>query len=361
MDRAGGVFVMPELGNVPSEHGTTTARAGSPLTCFGAGFAETRLYYIGADTGIHELTKPASTWHDNTIPFQSAAVNSPLTCYGFDNNDPRVYYVNQNAKITELSFKGTDQGTVTSLPGQLADDSPLTCLGLFAEDSRVYFVGTDRQLHELARDENGEFQDRALPDTKVAAGSGLTCLQTAGQQLVNVFYISATDHRLHVLAYDNVDDPTKTTDQPIDGTAPAPGSALTCFGFDQGGKDNVRVYYLDRQSRINEVARTAGVTKNHVLPYSAMPGSALTCFGTGGGAAQTATRLYYLDSQARVNELGWVNGAWAPKVLPGTADPDSALTCYGFDYAATRLYYIDAQHHVNELAWQTSKFVNTLL
>jgi hypothetical protein len=55
-----------------------------------------------------------------------------------------------------------------------------------------------------------------------------------------------------VLAYDNVDDPGGITNEPFKDTHPAPGSALTSFTM--ADTDNTRVYYLDRQNRINELA-----------------------------------------------------------------------------------------------------------
>jgi hypothetical protein len=88
-----------------------------------------------------------------------------------------------------------------------------------------------------------------------------------------------------------------------------------------------------------------------------MPGSALTCFGVGG----QLTRVYYLDDNAQVNELAWQVGSWSPHRLPWIAARDSALTCYGANGAATRLYYLDADYQVNELAWNGQRFVNTPL
>ena len=340
---------MAAQGDGPGGHAATVARAGSPLTCFGVNRSATRLYFIGVDSGVYELAMTAGGW--NTRNLLTAAPNSPLTCYGFNGHDPRVYFIDPDSHIIELALKA-GQWTSQSLPGRAAHDSPLTCLGLGGKDCRLYYVGTDRRVIELASDQNGNFRNRVL-DVKVAPGSGLTCEQDP-QKLVRVFYVDGTDHLLHVLAYDNVDDPGGTIDEPIDGTDPAPGSALTCFGMDTG---DTRLYYLDRQGRINEMAWSANVRTNHVLHATAMPGSALTCFGVGG----QLTRLYYLDSQARVNELGWSNGNWANHVLPGTAARDSALTCFGFNGMVTRLYYLDAHHRVNELAWQTHQFVNSAL
>jgi hypothetical protein len=232
------------------------------------------------------------------------------------------------------------------LPGEPAPDSPLTCLGRGGTDGRLYYVGQERQIHELVPDQDGNFEDRALPGAAVAPGSDLTCGQDT-QGRVRVVYIGGIDQRLHMVTADGASGA-------IDGTDPAPGTALTCFAMSTG---DIRLYYLDRQSRINEVAWMGEERVSRALPATAMPGSALTCFGSEGDL----TRLYYLDGQARVNELAWAKGRWVNRVLPGTATPDSALTCFGAGWLRTRLYYLDAQHRVNELAWQGNKFVNTLL
>jgi hypothetical protein len=49
----------------------------------------------------------------------------------------------------------------------------------------------------------------------------------------------------------------------FDGTDPAPGSALTCFNVT--GKYDTRVYYLDRQNQINELAWQGGKFVNAPL------------------------------------------------------------------------------------------------
>jgi hypothetical protein len=292
----------------------------------------------------------AGSW--DTSEIISAAPKSPLTCFGFGGIEPRVYFVDLDSHITELAFEA-GQWVVQTLFGRTAPGSPLTCLGLGGKDCRLYYVGTNHQLNRLAPDQNGSFQNLVLPGTKVAPGSGLTCTQGSAAG-VSAFYVDAVDHLLHVIVSDVPEDPTGVFNEAIDGTAPAPGSALTCFTTDT---DDIHVYYLDHQSRINELAWSKKAQKNRVLQATAMPGSALTSFAV----ADKFARVYYLDSQARVNELGVVHGHWANPVVLGTAARDSALTCYGADGTATRLYYLDAQHRVNELAWQTDHFVNTAL
>lgn len=336
------------------------ARAGSALACFGVDHKMTRLYFLGDDGALHGRAFTPRGWDPEDLPGPEEILPSPLACIGRDETDPSVYCVAGSRHIIQLAWNNdVNWWAIHPLAAQVAEDSPLTCVAPAGTDGLLYYVGTDRQLYEVALDVTGHRSPQPVQPTNVAPGSGLTCKQDS-RGLGMVFYIDASDHLLHVAAYTDPAEGQELDTFPIDGTAPAPGSALTCFNMED--KDNTRVYYLDRQSQINELAWNGSDQKNNVLPYKAMPGSALTCFGYGG----LSTRLYYLDDQARVNELAWVHGRWAHKVLPDPATPamaapDSALTCFGANGTTTRLYYLDPDHRVNELAWQTNKFVNTPL
>jgi Fungal fucose-specific lectin len=330
-----------------SRTGAAVPRAGSSLACFGVGGSATRLYFIGIHNELDVLAKTANGWDAGTLDIL-AAPNSPLTCFGFEGNEPRVYFIDPDSRIIEMALKA-GQWTLQTLPGQPAPDSPLTCLGLNGTSTRLYYIGTDRQVHQLAADRNGNFKNETI-GVQVAPGSGLTCHP---ENQANVFYVSSTDNLIHVLTFENPDDPD-ILDFAMDGTHPVPGSALTCFALPGG--IGTRLYYLDDQYRVNEMAWTDDTMVNHPLPAAALPSSALTCFGVGG----QYTRLYYLDHQAQVNELGWSHGSWTNKPLPGTAAPDSDLTCFGVNGTSTRLYYLDAQSRINELAWQTNRFVNSV-
>lgn len=332
----------------------TMAKAGSPLTCFGVDQFFTRLYFVGPDSGLKELAMSADGWWPGA--FFTEPPNSQLTCYGFNGTDPRVFYIGADAKIYLEHLDGSQPG-VKKLPGQPAPNSPVTCLGVGGKGARCYYVDTDQKVHELAENRSGDFsfRNRVLSSDVVVPGSGLTCEQDL-QHLVRVFYVSGADHLLHVSGYDNSDDPDGWTDDRIEKTDPAPNSALTSFGMSNG---DTRVYYLDSENRINEVAWTADELRNHQLDFTARPGSALTCFGVDGQLG----RVYYLDDQAQINELASQDGVWHNNPLNVTAAPDSDLTCFGVERKWTRLYYLDPQHRLNELAWDPTakEFGNTTL
>jgi hypothetical protein len=275
-----------------------------------------------------------------------------MTCFASDDLDILVYYVDPDAKITQLVKRAGEWYPVT-LQWRVADDSPVICV--FGNGFRLYYIGTDRQVHRLFT-LAGTFAEEVMPGTKVAAGSGLACAADSGG-LVMVCYVDATDNDLHVLAETDPNDPDEIVNDAVKGTGPAPGSALTCFN--QEGTDSTRVYFLDRQGRINELAWNGGEQILNRLGCTAMPGSALASFAVEG----RHTRLYYLDDQAQINELAWMDDRWVNRSLQRTAARDSALTCYGVDQKWTRLYYLDPGYRVNELAWDPSnaQFVNTPL
>lgn len=264
-----------------------------------------------------------------------------------------MFYKETDFRIWEV-IPTANLPQVLTLPGLAAPGSPLTCVGLSGTSCRVYYLDPGRQVHEVASKDEASFHDQVVGGAKAVSGSDLTCTADArGEGMA--FYVGAADNQLNAVSSTKPAEGSEIGSSSIDGTDPAPGSALTCFNVT--GRYDTRVYYLDRQNQINELAWTGGDQANQALPYQAMAGSALTCFGVGGEHAQ----LYYLDSQAQVNELAQQDGRWTRNLLPGTAAPDSALACYGASGRATRLYYLDPDYRVNELARQSDKFVNTPL
>jgi hypothetical protein len=84
------------------------------------------------------------------------------------------------------------------------------------------------------------------------------------------------------------------------------GSALACFGWK--GSD-ARVYFLDPNHHVNELAFTTkwqppfDITGNtNAAPAAA--GSDLGCFGVGG----ELSRIYHLDANAALNEMAYEQG-----------------------------------------------------
>jgi hypothetical protein len=337
--------------------GQEPVRPGSPLTSFEFFPEQASVYYIGTNDTVHELRTSGGGWAATDL-FSGTVPGGPLASFALDGTYPRLYYVNTKSQITELAWR-TKQWTIQYLPGVPADDSPLAGPVNVADLNLVYFVGNDRRIYELAGDQTGDFGLRAFPATDVAPGSSL--LAVSQGDWVWVCYLKDGDTKLHALKYAPLTSPFHVFGGPVDGTEPAPGTALAGFGKTDTG--DTRVYYLDRQSRINELTLTVETGTSQVLAYAARPGSALASFGVGGELA----RLYYLDEQAQVTELAWVHGQdgaaphWNHNSLRHPAAADSALTCYGHAGQWTRLYYLDPDHRVNELAWDDTagKFVHT--
>jgi hypothetical protein len=334
-------------------HGATVARAGSTLACFGVNQVAAELYFFGTGTeaGLHQLTQAPGGWKPAPLSGPPCALNSPLACFGFDGTDPRLFYIAENRQIIRLSYLGPEW-MVTRLTSQAAHDSPLTCAGLGGEECRLYYVGADRQVHEQTADKAGTFHGQAIAGTTVTPGSGLTCTQDS-QGLVTAFYIEDTDRCLHALTCLGPGKEPEIQNLRIEGTGPAPGSALACVYLPIA--DLTCIFYLGPRNHVNVVVWSAADHVIQTMPGKAMPSSALTSFAVGGDKP----RLYYLDTAARVTELAQIGNDWAaPKALTGAVARDSALTCYGYQGTDTRLFYQDAQHRVSELAWENHQFTN---
>jgi hypothetical protein len=354
---------MAAQGSGTGQHGViaTTAQAGSPLTCFGVNQQQTRLYLIH-DTNIWELAETANGWPQASV-FGGATPgrDSSLISFGVGGIHPHVFYTDRAGQLSDLQPDDLPWGQLSI---QVTKGSPLAGLALREQDYRVFYVGADGVLCELVADAGTARHEEILRGARPAPGSKLACTQNS-QGLTAVFYVDAADNLLHALHHTSVQVPLKFENEPIKETAPAPGTALTCFTMT--GTDDARAYYLDGQGQIIEVQwkKSTSVMTAHPLHYQAMPGSALTCFGVEG----KWTRLYYLDDQARVSELAWIRGEhgapghWNRTPLGYTAALDSDLTCYGAGGKWTRLYYLDPQHRVNELAFDgtTRKFVHNPL
>ena len=333
---------------------TTTAQAGSALACCGVNQQQTRLYLIRQlDGNIGELADTADGWQSADYAGARPAASSALACCGVGGVHPHAFYLDQAAQLVELQ---PDAPSDDPLPIEVADGSPLAGLALGEKDYRLFYVNADRVLYELVADDGSARYQEILNGSSAAPGTRLACTHDS-RGLVTVFYVDAADNLLHALHHTSVQVPGEFGNEPIKGTDPAPGTALTCFTMT--GTNDARAYYLDGQGQIIEVQwkKSTNALTVHPLHYQAKPGSALTCFGVGG----LHPRLYYLDDQAEVTELAWQDGAWHQHSLHVTAAPDSDLTCYGADGKWTRLYYLDPQYRVNELAYDgtAKKFVNT--
>jgi hypothetical protein len=263
-----------------------------------------------------------------------------------------------------------DTGT-TALGGSAAvsaTPSPLACFGVNGSNARVYFFDSISHVSELA------WQDRFVdtsPDittqtqaNNAGAGSGLACFGVNGSD-ARVYYLDVNNHLIE-LAWAGGWQVPATDISAQTGAAPVAGSALACFGVNGSAS---RVYYLDKNYHVNEVAWHNGwkqpptdITQQFGAP-PAIAGSALACLAVNG----TDARVYYFAGGIDVYELQWSNGQWTPNQLTGgglaggpSALPaaKNALACFRVDGGNSRAYYLvnnlnfmSNENNVYELAW----------
>jgi len=182
-----------------------------------------------------------------------------------------------------------------------------------------------------------------------------------------VYFLDQSNH-VNELAWEN-DGWVNTGDLTAKTGASAGTARSALMGFPVADYA-ARVYFLDQNSHVNELAwenngwvNTGDLTaKTGASP--AWPATALMGFPV----ANDAARVYFLDQNNHVNELAWdytVPNGWGntgdltAKTGASPAMPGSALMGFPVaDYAA-RVYFLDQNNHVNELAWENNGWINT--
>ena len=294
-------------------------------TCFGVGGTDTRVYYLDDNGSVVEIGWNAGGWYyadlGNNVAGGAppAQLGSPLTCFGVGGQNPRVYYLDDNGHVIELATdqSNNENGAVwyyndisnyTGAP-PAGFGSQLTCFGVGGLASRVYYQDGSGHINELGY-ENGWYVNDITAATganPAAYGSGLTCFGVAGFD-TRVYYQDGSRH-INELGWGAdggwyANDITDTVGAPLANF----DFALTCFGV--GGTAS-RVYYTDQSLHVNELGwdNTYGWYVNDITAATGAPQAltlkaGLTCFGVGG----TDSRIYYQDQNHDIIELSWQNG-----------------------------------------------------
>jgi hypothetical protein len=166
-----------------------------------------------------------------------------------------------------------------------------------------------------------------------------------------VYFLNGNGH-IDELAWENGwQRPTDTS------VKPAPGSPLTgCYAATGDGTQGSRVYFLDANGYINELAWENGWQPPTATTVKPAPGSPLTCCYASSAHGTQGSRVYFLDANGYINELAWENGWQSPTATTVKPAPGSPLTCCYASSAhgtqGSRVYFLDANGYINELAWE---------
>jgi cytolysin (calcineurin-like family phosphatase) len=184
----------------------------SALACFGVSGSATRLYYLDVDSDVHELAWDGR-WFDNDISAQSnargpAATGSALACFGVSGSATRLYYLDVDSEVHQLAWGGgtwsDDNLSATSNAGPAASGSALACFGVNGSGPRVYYLDVDSEVHQLAwggstwSDDNLSATSNAGP---AASGSALACFGVNGSD-PRVYYLDSNSE-VHELAWND--------------------------------------------------------------------------------------------------------------------------------------------------------------
>jgi hypothetical protein len=233
-----------------------------------------------------------------------------LTSFEVTGGAPRVYYLDVNSHVNELAWENgwvppTDLTALTHA-APAAAGSPLTCFGVNGVASRVYYLDANSHVNELAWENGWVNTDLTALVAMLVSGPRQTVeggWLGAGVDMNITVQITAPpgyqwDGQQPIIALLD----TRTNSSSL----PGPGEAsVNSATLDASGNLVVSVHCGWTTGDPVEVT----VSAKFAIPAAA--GSPLTCFGVNG----VASRVYYLDANSHVNELAWENG-WVNNLLP---------------------------------------------
>jgi hypothetical protein len=140
----------------------------SALTGYPLGNNSQHVFFIGTDNHVHELFIDGGSWADNDLTALASAVppipSSALTGYPLGNNSQHVFFIGADSHVHELDIDGAgwNDHDLTTLAGAVAPTPTSALTGYPLGNSKhVFFIGTDDHVHELFID-GGSWLDNDL-------------------------------------------------------------------------------------------------------------------------------------------------------------------------------------------------------
>jgi hypothetical protein len=254
--------------------------------------------------------------------------------------DPHVFYLSGN-RVQHLAWLGrwVSDDLFSALPPdqQQKVPPPLSGIGIAAMgtggnlDPRVYYLA---------------------PPSAGTSGNRVEQLAWVGSWVWNDLFSALPSDQNHRLRQGQ--------------HTPFQNSGLAAMGT--GGNLDPRVYYIDENGRVQELAWVGRWVWNDLfseLPSNQIPKVhkarmfAIAAMGTG---ANRDSRVYYLDNTGRVQQLAWV-GHWVwddlfselpphQRQQVQNADANSILAVMGTgDNLDPHVFYLDVHGNVQHLAW----------
>jgi hypothetical protein len=337
-----------------------TGPTSTALTSISSWSRSPSVYYIDADNEIHELASRNGSWIGGTVSKSSrttpespsARLGSPLTSWNYKTYDPRVFYIDTDNRVTGIFREGLGRDHLSSTYkshqclGTASPRTGLACYGYRDSASRVYFVDPFNILTQSSLD-GEKWTLETLPGKPRDGGTPLACFGF-GVLHTHIFFVDNESRLNETVRLGN-----SWVNNALPGGMVSLNSQVVCCGTGKRlsvkGASDIRVYYIDTDSFVNEMRWVEGNWTNNVLPGTANKDcGALACFAVSG----TEPRVYFLDPDNRVNELAYAE-QWTNTVLPGrNATSSTSLTCFGNNSETdARVYYLDINDYINETAW----------
>lgn len=368
------------------------------LTCMGAGAdREPRVYVVGSDQHIHELSWWSNTWHERDRSADVShypAPGTPLACMGSGpDRNPRVYYYGYDpnpapicdgygscdtsnfTQIDELSWWNGEWHWKTIERAPVLYNLPVLAAAAAGpnNDPRVLYTYTSLPGSYIPKVTELSWSDGAWHESNTGFShptlNSVAGVSAAGSTDIRIF-VGIAPYKYYgpqpILELSLVGDAWNLTDLIYETGAPPHVGAMAAMG--SGSLRNPRIYYVGPNGYIYELAwfQNAWHFRNIMaeipapVPPFASAGSPLATFGAG---PNNDPRVYYVGADASIHELSWFQEAWHGRNLNADAPggpqpaPGSPLTCMGAGFTNDpRVFYFANDGKVHEFAWRSKKW-----
>jgi hypothetical protein len=294
----------------------------SPVAGSSAATAGTTDPASGTATTRGDVTAQANSWHHRDLTAELGAPTGygDIVAFPVAGTDSRVYYVGIDSHVHELSYwqGGWHHSDLTARTGAPASKrSALAGFAMNGMEPRLYYGGYDNHVYELSYSE-GRWRYRDLTAAAGAPAVGAVARIAAFQAAETdprVYYLTSGQSHVHELAHWGGG--WHHRDLTVRTGAPA-ARCCELVGFTAGGPDS-RVYFLDWAKHVHELSYWQGGW--HRRDLTARTGArpawsgALAGFTVGGADS----RVYYADDVTEhLHELSYWQGGWHRRDLSTT-------------------------------------------
>lgn len=177
----------------------------------------------------------------------------------------------------------------------------------------------------------------------------------------HTFYEGSNQHIYHLFWNSSGGWQDQDVSAVANSAAAASASPLTSF---QSSDGNYRVYYLDANNHVNQLASNGGNWSNQDATTAAGAAAAASNSKLAGFTNSAGNHVYYLGTNQHENQLYWNGSQWVNQDLTSAAGSShvpassSSLTGFSLSDGTEHTFYIGTDQHVYQMLWTGSAYQN---